>query len=370
MRILFAAQDPGGCDAIVPVIKNLSKSKKNNICCLVSGKAKDVLAKLNVPFIYAESFDNKKVESELKRFNPDAIVTGTSFGLSTDKLALEAGKKDGIPTISIIDYWANYWARFKDPSGTVLMPDKICVIDAIMKDEMIKEGFYPKSIVITGNPRFDSFGQKEKVKNVLAKFGKDKGNKLKKQTNENILFISQPFSELENQDQKIGIGYTEFDALSGIIDVLKDINKENNIRFRVVIRPHPKENPGKFSEIVRKNKELRIKVDAKSDLSKAMYEARLIIGMSSMVLFQAAMERKEVVSYQPDVKKDLNILDKLNISKTIKTKKHLYQRIREVLLSKNVSAVNKRIIHTYTKNNSTKKMIDIIRIEVGRKKSK
>jgi len=345
MKILFTAQDPGGCDSLIPVIKRLSDCvSESNILCIMSGKSKDVLKKEEIDFIDSDELEINKVFSLIDDLKPDVVVSGTSFGLSIDKLIIDYAKSNGIKSISIVDYWSNYWHRFKDmDTNKEYIPDMICVIDNLMKKEIVKEGFDESLIRITGNPRFYSFSG-DLRRDLISK------NK--------IVFISQPFTELS--DKNLNIGYNEKEVLADIIFVIKRVNLECSKSLELVIRTHPKENPDKYAELIRNEKELKLSIDSSSDIESLILKSRFIIGMSSVVLFHAVCSGVNAISYQPSVKKDFSILNKLGIRDTITSKNGLFKEILKLLHDKSTTKMDEKVIRKYTKNDSIQNVLDII----------
>lgn len=167
MSLIYAAQDPGGFNAISPVIKELP------------GK-----------LFHGENLSQNQVDEIVEDSKPDAIITGTGHGDSLDKKFIRAGNKLNIPTFAVLDFWVNYSERFEDS-----MPTKIFVMDETAKQEMIEEGLPEEKIVITGNPFFDTF---EKVEG----------------EGEIISFFSQPFTEIEDS-----LGLNEVESLEAIAKI-------------------------------------------------------------------------------------------------------------------------------------------------------
>ncbi len=351
MRLLFSAHDAGGGDALVPLIKALSEDSSSAILCILGGKSKEVFIRESIPFVDGEKLSDEELAKEINAFSPDAIITGTSFGLSVDKRVLCLALMQKIPTLSIIDYWSNYTVRFHNLSGVgnaeMLLPDKICVVDELMKTEMLLEGFPEDKILVTGNPRFDAFGNAPLPERVVP--GK-------------VLFVSQPFIEL--QEQNLGIGYTEMGALREVVEVLEKLSLEigeSPKKLTLIIRPHPRENQEKFAHFL-SEKKISIQIDSQSSIQELLSSSEIILGMTSMVMFEAAMYQKKVLVYQPHVQKDLSILQKIGISKTITDKEALAVYLQEQLMDKMIESHNYiNLIKKYTQNNSTEKVISAIK---------
>ena len=110
-KIIFVAHDPGGYDVIQPVYQAMLESRP---CTFLSVGPAANLAKVT------DWMENEALET-LKRAvqmnNVAVLVTGTSWGSQFELDCISLCKQVGIPTISILDYWSNYAARFKQREG-------------------------------------------------------------------------------------------------------------------------------------------------------------------------------------------------------------------------------------------------------------
>lgn len=319
---------------MVSVIKSLKKGGAEvkvllaNESCLIAKKNK-------INFIDCSNFSEKKLDQIFVKFNPLAVVTATSFGLSLDKKILKLAKKRGVPTVSVVDFWSNYIMRFSNQGkeDLVYSPDVICVIDEQMKKEMEKDGFDKKILNITGNPFFDGF---KKAPEAKGKY---------------FLFISQPFSELGISD------FDEVKILKDYIDALAKIKEKTP----VIISFHPREkNKSKFEKVI-SDANIKIKIAKKSG-DDLVDNAKIVLGINSMALFRAALKGKKVISYQPGIKKEADVLmsNRLGLSAAVYSYDKLGQTIKKLLKKRGSQKKLLKIRKKYVENNSTEKVINII----------
>lgn len=293
MNVAFAADDPGGADCLVPIVRSI----KANTRCVLANKAKDVFETAHLPYVDGTACSINELSVAMKAFRPNVVVTGTSMGPSLDKKMIDYAKNHHIPCISIVDYWSNYWMRFQQ-DGRKCIPDVICITDTIMQEEMIVESFPPSLLKITGNPAFSMYDLSP------AESEEDC-----------ILFVSQPLSK--TPDVKRDIGYDEYDALALLLDSLPQDS-------RVIVRLHPREEEGKFDHLLKMHQgKVLATTDQSSDISDLIRKSKIIIGMSSVVLFRSYLMGKKTISLQPSVKKDLSILHKLGLLDTAASTKEL-----------------------------------------------
>ena len=244
MKVLFAAQDPGGRNAIMPVILALKS-------------------------------EGAEVGTDVAE--PDIFIAGTSAGDSLDKQIM---RTLGVtPSLYVLDFWLNYWQRFSSAGKKdfAFLPTRICVMDEIAKKEMIAEGFPTERLIVTGNPHFDHFAD------AVERKGEE----------ERILFVSQPLSSLAAMPGFSAAACDEYAAIGNILDVLRTLPP----KYYLSLRLHPKEPKGKYKEYL----EPRVRRADEPTLEEALSKSGLIIGMSSPVLIQAAAAGKKVLSYEPEL---------------------------------------------------------------------
>ena len=210
MKVLLSAQDPGGANAVIPVAVEMQK-RGDAVVAMAEGAARDMCAARGIAL------------SDMS--DPDVILFGTSGGESVEKRVL-LQMRGKAPTVAVLDFWSNYWQRFSGP-GTKdfkYLPDMVCVMDDIARDEMLAEGFPPERIAVTGNPHFDHFAD---------------GITRESEDQKRVLFISQPI----RADTKIpGLARPpsdEYDALDALCAALP-------AGHMLSIRLHPRDTRNKY----------------------------------------------------------------------------------------------------------------------------
>jgi len=175
-RILATSYHPGGILAIKPVIKRLKE--KGEEVFVVAYKNQDFFKKQGIEYFPLRDDS----VSSLQEVNQGAqlVLTGQSTPLEGDSTviehsALRVGRQNGIPVISVSDFWTNRRNFFRDSNSSedLLLPDKITVIDPWQKQRMIREGFPSEKLFITGNPHFDSLKKRHDPKKIKRRLGLD-----------------------------------------------------------------------------------------------------------------------------------------------------------------------------------------------------
>lgn len=329
-KIIFSAQDPGGFNAIWPVIKEI---KGFEYRVLLVAESKKIASEKGIEFINCDNLAETEIWAILGTFEPRVVVCGTSDGLSLEKKIIFWAKKNSVKSLAIVDFWSNYRMRFSNPGTDDLsfLPDTVCVIDKKMEKEMIEEGFNSACLKITGNPFFDTFEKKSS----RGKY---------------ILFAEQPFSEFSEQPE-----FSEIEILADFINAFEAIG----ISLPVIVSLHPRcKKADKFDKIM---KSAKIKIYLTQQGSdKLVAGAALVTGINTMVLFRAALEGKKVLSYQPGSNKEKDMLrsNDFGWSRAVYKKEDLAKAIKDILKKNGRDHLK---TDKYLENNSIQKVINLIK---------
>lgn len=264
MKIMFFANDPGGANAINPLIELLKKNHEVLVFAQLSA----------LQIMKCNEYNN-----ELREIMPDVLITGTSAKNLNERYLWQEAKKLGIKTIAFVEYWGNYGIRFSDVSvlnaqdftGVCnMLPDYIIVPDEFAKSEAIKEGVPEELIYPLGNPHFiDVFNKVQTANNIRSKFV-DKDEFL-------ITYASQPFIEDCGKGEELNI----------LDDILSLTDR------KLLVKVHPKESLQKFEKY-----KSRIILDKTTPMEDILKASDLIISINSIVLLEALIAGKPIISYQ------------------------------------------------------------------------
>lgn len=270
MKILISAQDPGGAQAIIPVIKELIIQGHEAIA-IIDGPACVLFDQHAIPYEKGSVYTNEELKARINEIDPGAFLAGTSGSYdSIDKRIIkELGTT--VQRLYVMDFWNNYRLRFQfSKDDPFLFETMIAVIDEKMRDEMIKEGFPADSIKVTGSPYLEY---------CTEHIPPERENPAK------LLYISQPVSELAGFED-----YNELLVLKRLAHLITKL-PEN---YTLLVRPHPRESTAKFSSYMSE----RIQLSQSTSLEEDLAGSHTVIGLFSPVLLQAALLRKNVISYQ------------------------------------------------------------------------
>jgi hypothetical protein len=281
-KIIIFAHDPGGANAVYPLI-DAFRSRNYEVFPYAGGYAKRKLKE-------SKNLPGDEIGDVLNNLKPDFIITGTSSNDFTEKILWKEAQKRNIFTMAVLDHWCNYGIRFSkyglkdinryEAEKTFdFLPSYICVMDDFAKIEMQKEGIPADIIYALGNPHFKTIKNKSKfvdVKKIRSKFLKDnKSNKI-------ITFASEPYEE----------DYGVSPEKKALEDIVRTLGHRSDITF--VVKLHPKEHESKYGEIA------RCIFDKETDPIDMIMASDIIISMTSMFLIEACILGKKTLSYQPN----------------------------------------------------------------------
>ncbi len=299
IKVLALAGDPGGAEAIAPVISALKQDPRFEANVYSYKQATSIFERDGLrPQCLEESTSIGEFRSILSKTEIQLVLAGTSLnGIDLEKRLLHASNDLRIRSLSILDFWSNYTARFSDSSGTPILPDLIAVPDDRAYTQCLQAGLPEENLIVTGTPAFDKLAtwSRESIsktrKRVRASLGVEKTTLL-------VVFASQPLSALQQ-----AIGYpppsiTEHDAFQLLVDSLPSI--ASGSPFQVVVKCHPRESHEIWhSHLIDARRGIKAALDTNHSTLECCLAADLVVGMHSVVLLEAALLGVNVVSIQP-----------------------------------------------------------------------
>jgi len=301
--ILALAGDPGGANALAPVIALLRKDTSRSVLACAYRQAFDLWRE--------RGLDPQPQEVWQQRLpalvaGAALLLTATSVnGIDLERTAIALARHADVPSLTVLDYWSNYTQRFTDSDreGALVLPDRIAVMDELARQDMLAVGFPDATLVVTGQPAFDALpGARvaftpQRRADLRRELGVGKDQLL-------ALYVSQPFADIHGSRDaaKAALGYTEDEVLALCRHALATLARKRNFDCVLAIRPHPREPDEKFSETQETG--LRTVIWRMADRLEAVLAADLVLGMNSVLLYEAACMGCAVVSVQPGLRGD------------------------------------------------------------------
>ncbi|MFH0920124.1 MAG: hypothetical protein V1913_07150 [Fibrobacterota bacterium] len=292
MKILALAGDLGGARALLPVIRRLKKNG-NDVMLKAYGLAKTTWQSEGYP-------SNEILPVRLE--GAECLMLGTSMNSEMHELEYIAeARRNCIRSVAVMDFWSNVKERFLAHDGRLEVPDTIAVLDNKQKSDMVKKGFREDSLVVTGSPALEEVASqpstmsREAVRGALAAEYDVPGDIPW------VLFVSQPIQGM-GLDKKYG--YDENSVLNTVISEMKAVLNSHDKHAALFILRHQREYPVRMPVQDASESGLIIRNLKKDGIpSKELFEGiDLVTGMNSMLLYEAVLRSKIVVSYQPGLK--------------------------------------------------------------------
>jgi hypothetical protein len=211
------------------------------------------------------------------------LLLGTSSYNMHEHNAIIKAKIAGKYCISYIDHWSGYSRRFLR-GNDLIYPNEIWVTDIYAYKRAIQE-FYDIKIRIQKNLYLDHITSSSNTKCKLS------------DDNITILYLGEPISESAQMlhGDKMFWGYDEHDSIRYFFkNYPGDLSKIK----RVIIRPHPKENPDKYNW-VGAYFDFAVDRSENSNLVHDIELADIVVGCSSMAMIVALNMKKPVYSSIP-----------------------------------------------------------------------
>jgi hypothetical protein len=234
--------------------------------------------------IFSRKINNIKTHSldnALKK--ADWLVTGSSIFSSLEIDAIAKSKLLNIKSVTFLDHWANYPERFVKNNNQIF-PDELWAGDSYAYN-IAKKIFPNIKVIFQENAYFKSIQTASKILKSKIRYDKQ---------NEYILYLCSPVAEhakLIHGNEKYW-GYDEHDRIRYFMENLHKLKTSSS---RVILRPHPSENPEKYSWAIDEFEPLVSINDSKTLLEQAL-ESEVVVGCNSMGLAIAIIAGKRAVS--------------------------------------------------------------------------
>lgn len=300
-KILFFSRDPGAANVIIPVFKKMESNESLSLHLYGKEFALDKYKESNCDYVNlldeVERCDLDHIKNLLLINGFDLVVTGTTTNDDTDRLLWKAANDIGIPSLAILDQWIDYVERFTmrtDNSGMVL-PRYISVMDEYASVKMRKLGFPEEIVVVTGQPYFETTANliegisDNKLRKILDKYCINDDEKV-------VLFAAEPL--IESYENPLKRGYNQMTILSDLIPVIKDWAEEHQQRIVFCIKPHPRNDLSTLSTFIENGQNTFRSILTEESPQEMIKLSDAVIGMSSMMLLEATIASRPILSVQ------------------------------------------------------------------------
>lgn len=277
INIALVARQAGSAHALSPVAEAIV-ADGGRALLIAFEQAADVWAAERRDVI---ANDEPAAVEALEPFSPDGVLTGTSFDAAGDGRWWALARQRRIPAMAFVDSWINYAVRFTVGEPFDTLPDRIAVTDALAREGMIDAGGDASMIDITGNPAFD----------YLADLPSGQAS------DRQALFVGEPLAK--------ETGFGAIDALAVLVDALPS-------GATVHVKAHPRQPMPEALSLRARRDDIAIEL---TDAPKHELLARcgIVAGVTSILLYEAMLAGRTVVSIQPGQHIDSPVVDRPGI---------------------------------------------------------
>ena len=338
-KIFFYFQQAGGAQALMPLIRSLQ-----TFCDVRIIGRKSIHQALSRIGITLETFDDLGWDGGqtpvpppgFSNFHPDLIITDTiDFTRAEDGISgryiWQWAKMLSIPSIAYVDCWWGYENRFRLPGedGFQLIPDTIATIDDLARNDLIAAGFNPGKIVTLGSPWFDELNQLGKTLTDTTALRCELGIPSDRFV---LLFVSQPLEKTFGSEQLYG--FTERTTLCALLNSLNRLDEAVRSTLTLIILLHPEEDdtiPASVVSTFGKGIHTFIR---KNDPHKMVLASDLVTGMFSILLAEAVILKRPVISIQLNLKREeILITNRISATLSVNSEVDLSHQITEAIHS-------------------------------------
>jgi hypothetical protein len=322
---VFFSLDPGGTNAVIPVVKKLIEEGNAQTFNFATSFAIPLWRQSGLEFTpLPSSISDEEIDQLLKRIDPDFLFTGTSEETSIEGNFWRSARQQNIFSYSIIDHWTRYKERYI-VDGIFSPTDLIFTIDEDSKREMLSLGFEKEKIVVSGQPHFEKFYG---YKSVFSRLQFCDDNRLSKK--KIITFVSDNISGSFPAPflGKPVLGFDEHSILGALFDELERIPDLRN-EFQLIVKLHPKEPDNNFSKLLGETN-MSYSIIKGGNNMDLIFHSDFVIGMFSMLLFEAYLMNKPVLSLQLNALKPTSFGQ--NKVPVVMQHKELSQSLRKFLM--------------------------------------
>jgi hypothetical protein len=273
------------CPALLALIGRLAGEMPRAAAIFGAGPALDVFAAAGASACEFNPADAAAAARFLDEQRAQILVTGTGDvdDRATPALWIAASRL-GIPSIAALDSADNIQFRFNPSKGE--LPGWFVAPDARSADGLLCMGIASSNIVCVNNLHHARLAQAPRPQRVNIRRNWDVTAAARV-----VLFVSENAAEARAMGRPVD--FDEFSLLSGLIESIgarRPIGSwrydKTNDEIVVVVRPHPRDLPGKYDSYARPSGP-RVIVSGSGTPAEAVTGADLVVGMRSALLDEA-----------------------------------------------------------------------------------
>ncbi|TCS62998.1 glycosyltransferase family protein [Varunaivibrio sulfuroxidans] len=273
-RFAFAAHDPGGANALLAAAVG-ARARGDTVICFAAGPAAALwrAAGETCPSTLEELLEAHRETSF------DLLVSATGFS-DFEKNMWPACRAHGLASLAVIEAWSNFKARFEAASGDLVLPDAIAAVDEESRRVLADAPWCTVPVYVVGQPHLQRVAQDLRA----ARAGRIRGDVPL------LAFFSEPIDDDYGRARR---GFDQFEIAAHLVATVARAGDR-----RIAIKPHPREDAGAWRRWLDASLSQGVATLDVSDTSDLLIRADAVIGMTSMVLLEAALGGAPTLSVQ------------------------------------------------------------------------
>tara|TARA_Y100000590_G_C15715371_1_gene1011708 strand:+ start:1678 stop:2787 length:1110 start_codon:yes stop_codon:yes gene_type:complete len=357
-NLCFIINSSGSLSVAFPLINSIYRQKNVNAILLFSKQLlkNKLLKKIKIKKIYIkENISLSQCTKTLNKYSPNMVFCGNNGNNNFEINFLRSCIYNNIKTFTVMDSWSYPLRRFQykiNNNNFYLFPNFIGVPNKKILS-LIRKKNKTSKIFVAGFPqinyniyKFLKYQKSQKINNFFE-----------------FLYISTPYEKPKKLSIKDGteIFYNQKNIINDLINVLNNISRKFKIKIKLTLRTHPLETNSFISFINEKKKDkknISILIDDKIFNYKSYLNKDAVLGISSMMLYEASLCGLPSISLQLDG--EFKKPGKKNYFKNIRNirvcfrKKDLFKEIKNILRKKKVKLKSSYNLEKMYKNKNIK----------------
>jgi hypothetical protein len=336
--ILFFARDPGAADVVCEIYHAVAGNK----LFYAKDAAREVCRRSKIPYIDFNAevcdcdidvSDREVVRSWLESLGRvSLLISGTThFDDFTDRLSWEILAGTEAKTVAVLDQWLRVTERFRTPHGD-FHPDFCFAPSQSIVDRLRKEALVRKDAYLLGQPFLASVGSRASLDlRHRVEYREAIAREYQCEFETLILYASEPQRQLSEQgSQFCDVSWDEKEVFEELQSAVASAGLKDTL---LLVKLHPKEREHYYEDypfIVRQETE-------KSHLLAA---ADIVVGTKSMLLIEAALYGKHVLSIDFwGLEGERLITNEYGLSQKVENREELEHFLREIKGPKSIDPV-------------------------------
>jgi hypothetical protein len=295
-RVRFAARDPGGANVLAAFLSRYQSDAPFSFDVWSLPEATPVFRHSGLsPQEFPRESAGDVIYAMWQSRPADVLITGTSHYAPFESLLWGIARKHDCPSLAVMDSWVNLDRRF-----LLGRPDYVGAVDHGQIDELKALGFRANRIITTGHPWLSKLLQEKGT--IPETTAVPSGNE-----DVRLLFVSEPIAKDVAEGVNASFGFDEFDAFVMLYRAAVAAAK-SGLKVGLGIKFHPCEDPQAF---LRRLSSLDLPHGLKIHEIKGgerphpwILWSDLIAGIGSMLLLEAIVLGKPVISLQPGLRRE------------------------------------------------------------------